>query len=199
MFELLCTITEDDMIAEFLRAEVRSSRFGHLIQQILERDGVSESVLSRPNTQDAAANVVRHRILEEYRGYDRRIGVFNSLPVDIQWHRALATIEELRRVRYIDYPYWVELSGGTRFAEDAVRRIGAGQVKADVFAPITSRDGGAAALPELILVAGADTMGPVILEGHVRLTSYLLDPNMVPDRLQVILGTSHRIRDWRLY
>jgi hypothetical protein len=33
------------------------------------------------------------------------------------------TPAELARVRFIDYDYWVELSGGTRLAVDTARRI----------------------------------------------------------------------------
>ena len=37
-----------------------------------------------------------------------------------------ATPAELAAVRYVDYDYWVELSGGTRLAVDAAPRIRAG-------------------------------------------------------------------------
>jgi hypothetical protein len=36
------------------------------------------------------------------------------------------TAAELAAVRYIDYDYWIELSGGTRLAADATPRIRAG-------------------------------------------------------------------------
>jgi hypothetical protein len=36
------------------------------------------------------------------------------------------TPAELARVRYVDYDYWVELSGGTHLAADAAPRIRAG-------------------------------------------------------------------------
>jgi hypothetical protein len=39
----------------------------------------------------------------------------------------------------------------------------------------------------------------VLLEGHVRLTGLLLDPQHLPGELRVLLGTSPRIAEWGLY
>jgi hypothetical protein len=39
--------------------------------------------------------------------------VFTSIPADLAWHLATLTPAELATVRYIDYPYWTDFSGGT--------------------------------------------------------------------------------------
>src|SRR5215469_13494889 len=44
--------------------------------------------------------------------------VFTGMPADVTWHHAALTPAELATVRYIDYPYWTEFSGGTRLAAD---------------------------------------------------------------------------------
>ena len=38
-----------------------------------------------------------------------------------------------------------------------------------------------------------------VIEGHLRLTVYMMEPHLVPDELEVILGSSDRMTDWRLY
>jgi hypothetical protein len=42
--------------------------------------------------------------------------------------------------------------------------------------------------------------GPIVLvEDHVRLTSYALFPECLPPRLDVLLGISERVTDWWAY
>ena len=88
--------------------------------------------------------------------------------------------------------YWTALSGGSRLVTDAVARIRQG---IEVFGV---GNGGfwymadalikGASFPELILV-GTDEHAPlVLLEGHVRLTTYFLRPDCIPQSLPVIVG-----------
>jgi hypothetical protein len=52
--------------------------------------------------------------------------------------------------------------------------------------------------PELIAVA--TPTGPMVLvEGHVRLTSYALFPEYLPPQLEILLGISERISEWSEY
>lgn len=48
------------------------------------------------------------------------------LPGRAALERMAITPAELARVRYVDYDYWVGLSGGTRLAADAAPRVRAG-------------------------------------------------------------------------
>ncbi len=68
----------------------------------------------------AAAAATRHR------GYGTRTELFDGFPYDVRWQWMAIAAAELARVRYIDYDYWVELSGGSRLAVDAAPRIRAG-------------------------------------------------------------------------
>ena len=52
-----------------------------------------------------------------------RAGLFDGFPEDVSWQWMAITPAELATVRYIDYDYWVELSGGTRLAVDAAPPI----------------------------------------------------------------------------
>ena len=52
--------------------------------------------------------------------------------------------------------------------------------------------------PELIAVARpGDSM--LLLEGHVRLTSYALWPEYLPDELEMLLGLSENAAAWGCY
>jgi hypothetical protein len=114
---LLRAASEDDMVAAFLAAEINSERYGAQISEILGRLGQARSILDQPDISDQHANAVRRKVLAAYRSYPSG-DVFTDMPADVTWHRAALTPAELATVRYIDYPYWTEFSGGTRLEAD---------------------------------------------------------------------------------
>src|SRR5712691_5218363 len=120
---LLRPASEDGMVAVFLSAEVTSERYGPQIREILTRLGQPLGVVERPDTSDEAASTVRRQVLAGYRGYPSG-DVFTGMPTDVTWHHAALTPAELATVRYIDYGYWTDFSGGTRLAADGARRLG---------------------------------------------------------------------------
>lgn len=50
--------------------------------------------------------------------------MFTGLPADTVWQWVALTRQELLGVRYVDWEYWLEVSGGTRRPVDAIPRIG---------------------------------------------------------------------------
>ena len=67
----LHTISEDEMVAVFLQAEVASTRFAPTILAILRRDGCERRIIDQPDLSNAADNAYRRHVLGEYRGYGR--------------------------------------------------------------------------------------------------------------------------------
>ena len=185
------------MIACFLGAELTSTRFGPAIQAALAAAGHPESLLTHPDLTDAAANVARRAVLAATRGYGEHRELFDVFPDDVTWTRAVLTPAELAAVRYMDYSYWIELSGGTRLPADAARRITAGLRAYDI-----PNDGAIAAgqaakaavrFPPLILV-GETHDNLVCLEGHLRLTAYALAG--FPAAVECLLGTAPDMGRW---
>ena len=105
------------MIAVFLGAELESQRFGAKLQGLLARDGLDFA------DTDAA---YRRRLLDEHRAYEQREGLFGGFPYQVDWFRAALTREEALEIFYIDWSWWLQLSGGTRRPREAARRIRAG-------------------------------------------------------------------------
>jgi hypothetical protein len=186
--------SEAEVVATFLRGELDSERFGAGI-----RAAVGERLLLEPNLDDEEENALRTGALETVRGYESRIGLFHAFPDDVRWERAALTPDEVLALRYIDYSFWNELSGGSRLATDAADQIRAGIV---VFGRLPTEGFlqaadalSVAAMPELVVVGGvADKL--VVLEGHVRLTALALRPDLLPPELEVLLGRSPRIAEW---
>ena len=184
---LLQPMTEDDMIAVFLKTEIASERFGGKIASLLERGGEDRSVVDTPDVTSAGENACRRRLLRGYRAY-----VLDELPPGASWHRALLSREEVAQVRYVDYSYWNEISRGTGFPLDAAEVIRTGR---EVYGQSNAgflrlaqalREG--ARFPELIVVGASPDAGLTLLEGHVRLTAYMLAQECLPDELEVIAG-----------
>jgi hypothetical protein len=199
--------SEAEMVALFLRTEWPAARFREGLRTLLARTGLPERVVTEPDLDDPAENQARWQLLTWHRDYGTRTGLFNGFPDDVRWAWMGISPAELARVRYIDYDYWVELSGGTRLAVDAAPRIRAGVapfgVASDWALGMAEAVADGARFPPLILVTsgpGSDAdAGLVVLEGHARLTAFMLRPDRLPPELEVLVGASPAMTRWGLW
>lgn len=189
--------SEDEMIACFLSGELSSQRFGQRLRSHLAKAGQTEHLLTHPDLSDPAANSARRALLAATRGYGENRDLFENFPHHVTWTRALLSASEAASVRYIDYSYWVELSGGSRRPTDAAARIKAGLRAFDV--PNEPFVDAAQALIRgerfrpLILV-GERQDNLVCLEGHLRLTAYALVG--FPTDIECLIGTAPTMGRW---
>lgn len=196
-------VDEAHVIAEFLRAEVDSPRYGPRVRARLEADGRDLRVLTQPDTGDPADNVYRRTLLHAYRGSGGSAPLLEGLPEEMEWHRASLGRDELGLLHYIDYPYWNELSGGTRSPVVAAQRIRAG-LRAqdrpnDGFNALAERlcAGADVGLP---IAIAADPASPlIVLEGHTRVTAMALRPDCLPESVPLYAGFAAGVRDWMYY
>jgi hypothetical protein len=187
------------MVAVFLRAELDSSRYRELLRGFLARDGRDDGVLRRPDLEDPEANGYRRGLLEEYRGYASREGLFGGFPQQVDWFRALLTRDEVLDVLFINWDWWLEISDGTRRPREAAGRIRAGLVPGctvEEHEPLAVALQGNPPPPELIVATTTEDSPLVVLEGHFRLTAYALFPDYMPDELEVLLGVSDEMAEW---
>lgn len=200
---LLADITEDEMIATFLRAEIASERFAGEILTLLAQSGDGREIIERPDTTNTDENAARLRLLGDFRGWRRNAGMFQGFPEAVTWHRAALGRDELARVRYIDYSYWNALSGGSRLATDGARNVRAGVeifgMSTDGFWQFTRALDAGASFPKLILIGPGPDASLVVMEGHARLTGYFLAPARIPDPLEVLVGFAPDIARWGCY
>src|SRR5712691_6932502 len=129
------TATEAEVIAAFLRGELDSPRYGERLLALLREDGVDASVVSRPHIDDPAEGAYREILLDRHRGWLRREGLFAGLPLKIDWSRAALTRDEVLAIRYINWDWWLDVSGGTRRPLDAAERI-----RRKVIAGVTAKE-----------------------------------------------------------
>lgn len=189
--------SEDEMVACFLLGELTSRRFGAGVRRALVAAGESERLLTDADLTDPAANRARRDLLTATRGYGDNRDVFEDFPARARWIRAVLTPGELARVRYIDYSYWNELSGGSRLPGDAAERIRTGVRVFDVSNRRFLMAAGAVRRGERfspLILAGRRRDTLVCLEGHLRLTAYALAG--FPVGVQCLVGTARAMDRW---
>ena len=187
----------DEMVACFLQAELSSERFGQGIRDALLVRGQPEILLTRPDLADQHANEARRALLAATRGYGENREIFEHFPATVRWVRARLTAAELAQVRYIEYSYWNEISGGSRLAADAAKNVRAGVrpygVSNQRFIRAARALLGGERFPPLIL-AGARGDDLVCLEGNLRLTAHALAG--FPSDVECLVGTTPALARW---
>ncbi|HZK34956.1 MAG TPA: hypothetical protein VFD33_06575 [Bacillota bacterium] len=190
--EYICEASEDEMVLLFLQTEIKSTRFRGRILKAIKQLNTQESIITEPNLDSAEENEMRKRILSIFRGYGRNAEIFEGLPEDIRWVWVNLTRGELEMVRYIEYSYWNELSAGSRLAKDAAVNIRKGMeifgVKNDGFIAGSKYLVEGGSFPPMIFLTDNDNKHLVALEGHLRLTAYMLEPDFIPDKLRTMIG-----------
>ena len=185
------------MVALFLSGELSSERFGSVIRATLRACGQSEQLLADPDLHDAKANQARRALLAVTRGYGEDRELFAHFPADVRWEWIELTAPELARVRYIEYSYWNELSGGSRRPADAAQRINVGVrpwgVSNERFQTAARALRSGERFPPLIL-AGRHRDDLVCLEGNLRLTAHALAG--FPMAIKCLVGTAPALERW---
>jgi hypothetical protein len=202
---LLASSSEAEVIASWLRAEMGSARFVSRIGAILSQESVDPEIVTAPDLADEEQNTVRRSVLQLYRGYGTPDhNLLAGFPtVEVRWQRVTLTPDELLSVLYIDWDYWLKLSGGSRRPCDAARRILAGHVVYDVpndaFLEVAAGVRAGRDFPPLIVVAAQPRARLVVIEGHSRLTGYALAADALPAETEVLLGMASALERWWAY
>jgi hypothetical protein len=203
--KILKKTTEDDMIAIFLKTEIDSKRFSDKLNEILINKNIDLKIIINPNIKNKEENDTRRYILNEYRGYEDKNRLFEGFPTNIEWYYILLNKDDIRRIRYINYDYWVELSKGSRYAIDAAKNIRKGievyGISNKHFIEVSEAFKRRTKFEPLILIAPIeDKEDMIVLEGHLRLTAYALAINYF-DKIKVIVGYSSRkeLEKWCMY
>lgn len=195
MIEIIGSSSEEEMIANFLMAELKSSRFKQSVTRSLKTLGNVVEIINNPNLVDKEENTARKYILMNYRG-----NYFKGFPQDVSWSKGNLGMGDIGALKTINFNYWLEFSSYTRrittVAQKVKQDIQYKDEKNDIFFQIAHSQEQLTANP--IILVGQDLEALVVLEGHFRLVALLLQevpPQMVP----AIIGLSENISEWTLY
>jgi len=196
---ILGQATEPEVVAAFLRGELESERWREELLALLREDEMDAAVVESPDVDDPGECAYRARLLDRHRAWLRREGLFDGFPSHVEWRRAALSPEDVLGILYIDWDWWLTLSGGTRRPLDAAARIRRGAVPgvtAEEHEAIASRLRTDDPQAQLIAATDPDRTRLVCLEGHVRLTAYALYPEYLPPELEIYLGTAPDMGRW---
>jgi hypothetical protein len=189
-------LTDAEMVATFIRAELASPRFRKNMLTAAAAIGATEAQLREPNLTNEQSNQLRRAVLIR-----ARPGIMKSLPTDTIWQETQLTSGEWSRLQYINDEPWVAFSGGTRLV---IR--GSEKAKQHQDRPIFQRmveiesELRSGVLPEkIIILTDSDHSKLVVVEGHVRATSFLGMGLSTVITIPVILGISQKPEHWALY
>lgn len=200
--QIIRKITEDEMILEFLKAEFDSTRFKENLIKHLKDLKESENVILAADLTNSNQNQLRKKLFGLYRDYGSNDGLFEGFPTEVEWFDArISKFELLNKVYYIDYSYWNELSNGTRLPKDAVpniiNNVKVFNVSNDGFISASKDFKNGKTFAKLILVS--DYKKIVVLEGHLRLTAYAMNPNLLEENTLVLIGYSKHMQNWSCF
>ena len=192
-------ISENEFISMFLKGELKSKRFSNQILKAIKKLKTNKEIIINPKLTNLRENNLRKAILEESRKYLSRKGLFEGFPNDIKWYRSRFPSSFLvNNVKYIDYDYWLEITGGSRFPKDAIEKIKKNEkvfdVSYDNFIEASNYFKKGKIFEETIIVS--DGKDYVVLEGHLRLTVYTLNQDILPEYISVIIGFSDHMNEW---
>jgi len=196
-------ITEDQMIAGFLKAETSSSRWGEILSSVQRQLNVADSVLTNPDIDSGDENAQRKGVLAVFRGYGENKYLFVNFPKSVRWVKAHLSSSEVLQVKYANLKVWNELSQNSRLPSGAAGLIrktrGLTANPYQHFLDMEDALHNGAKFPELILVATDEESELIALEGHARLTTYALAPDFIPSQLEVIIGLAPDMALWQLF
>ncbi|MCL2404395.1 MAG: hypothetical protein FWC92_02480 [Defluviitaleaceae bacterium] len=181
---------ENEMVYEFLKMEIESERFNDSIEAVLKEMHICKSIITNANITSQQENATRAEILRRFRGYNNE-ELFENFPTNIEWVWTKFDRDDIPKIIYIEYSYWNELSNYTGSPLEAAKTILSGKTVYDV--PNDGSIKGAEKLkqghkfPPLIFLTDKHEERYIILEGHARMTSYGLVPELFQD-VTVLLG-----------
>ena len=201
--KILNNITENEMTLIFLKAQMGSFRFVREMKQIVEDCNADIKIINNPDLDNQNENEQRRKLLQSFRGSDDEGHLFDDFPKNVLWKKVLLTKDDLKKVKYLDYDYWNELSNGTRLVSDGALSI---KKSVEIFRQSNQHFWNAfdalrkgQKFPEPILIARNIDADLVVIDGHLRLTVYLLDPKYTPNEIEIIIGLSENFQDGGMY
>lgn len=190
---------ESDVVLAFLRAEKDRWHNNEWVQSLLASVGVTNQQLVDADLQNDYYNVLRGVVLDAFRGYLRKQGVFMRFPKEVCWRRVDLGPSDLHRLRFVKSVEWMPLSNESRTAQAVVDRLARNELPVEFAQKIRAIQHSLKSgetLPELVAVEGEGN-DLILLEGAHRTTAYVA--LRWKANVQAIVGTSPLMRQWAFY
>ena len=178
-------LTEEEVIAEFLKSEFHHSEFTEYRQEF-------ERLVCEPDLSSPRENGLRRALL-----FLRRGAMWRELPVNTRWYEVEIAPDDLERIRFFPRAQWRRVAQGNFYLMDVVERIRLQleESENDAFfrkLRLLSESVQESLVNPTVLLIGRDERGPLtILDGNHRMAAAMLSqPPVTPGQLQFICGFS---------
>lgn len=186
---LIRPVSEDEVIAEFLRSDFNGPAFREYQESLGE-------IVTQPNLEDANENAKRRALL-----FIRHMGLWQEIPIGTKWYEVEIKHADLEQIRVFPRAQWRKVSPGdfsiTKIAE--VMRAHQHTVDAPFLSKIAAigdrlhqDDPGFSA----VILIGVDEHEPLtVLDGNHRLAAAILASPSRIAKLRFMCGLSPRMKE----
>jgi O-antigen/teichoic acid export membrane protein len=178
-------LTEEEVMAEFLRSEFHHPEFDDYRREF-------EALVKNPNLGSSRENAVRQALL-----FLRRGAMWRELPADTKWFEVEVTVNDLERIRFFPRAQWRRAADGSFYMKDVVERLRLklAETSDDEFfrkLRLLSSSVEENVVNPTVLLIGINNRGPLtILDGNHRMAAALLGhPAPLLNRFRFICGFS---------
>jgi O-antigen/teichoic acid export membrane protein len=182
---ILHRLTEEEVMAEFLRSEFHHPEFDDYRHEF-------DYVVRHPDLGSSRENAVRQALL-----FLRRGAMWRELPENTRWFEVELTAQDLDRIRFFPRAQWRRVADGSFYLTDVVERIRM-RLEApfhdeflDKLRTLSSSVEENLINPTVLLI-GVDNRGPLtILDGNHRMAAAMLGSSTAAlGRLRFVCGFS---------
>lgn len=181
---ILRSLSEHEVIAEFLRSEFHHPEFEEYRQEF-------EHLVNHPSLESHRENALRRALL-----FLRRGAMWRELPDDTQWFEVILTRSDLARIRFFPRAQWRRVAEGSFYLTDMIESLRQKWQESpdDAFFRKLDRIRNSAHdnVNPTVLLIGLDDRSPLtILDGNHRIAAAMLaQPPADLERFQFICGFS---------
>ena len=186
-FRLIRRVSEDEVIAEFLKSDFHAPAFKNYQQSLRE-------VVDKPNLKDAGENAKRRALL-----FIRHLALWKELPTETEWYEVEINQADVSHVRVFPRAQWRKLAQGNFAITTVTEGMRTRQHLLD--APFLSKiadigdqllldDPGMSAV---ILIGLNDSEPLTVLDGNHRLAAAMLASPSRLEKLRFLCGLSPRM------
>jgi O-antigen/teichoic acid export membrane protein len=181
---ILRSLSEHEVIAEFLRSEFHHPEFEEYRQEF-------DHIVNHPTLESHRENALRRALL-----FLRRGAMWRELPEDTQWFEVILTRSDLARIRFFPRAQWRRVAEGSFYLTDMVESLRQKWQESpddEFFQKLDRiRNSVHEIVNPTVLLIGLDDRSPLtILDGNHRVAAAMLaQPPADLDRFQFICGLS---------
>jgi O-antigen/teichoic acid export membrane protein len=177
-------LTEEEVMAEFLRSEFHHPEFDDYRQEF-------EHLVQKPNLNNSRENALRQALL-----FLRRGPMWRELPADTKWFEVELKYADMERIRFFPRAQWRRFADGSFYLKDVVERLRPKLEEClddDFFRKLRllSQSVEENLINPTVLLIGLNNTGPLtILDGNHRMAAAMLSQPAALERFRFICGFS---------